>query len=162
MKKILTARDAAQAVGFPANITTSQWLIAHSKNLFDAKLVRFQCSGELSKKYSVYARVDSGRWLADCPICSRSNYVDPDEPVFYCFGCGNQGSGKFVPVIFPEEREEIETLLLARPVTVEETDTNPVSQAINSVASIPGHARNWDNELSVEDLKQANKEKKVK
>jgi len=159
--KILNARDAAKATGY-SDATTSKWLVAHSQNLFNSKLVRFQCTGELSKKYSVYARVDAGRWLADCPICSRSNYVDPDEPVFYCFGCGNQGSGKFVPVIFPEEREEIESLLLARAVTIEETDDNLISQAINAVPVIAGHGRDWNNEMSVDDLKQANKEKKVK
>lgn len=66
----------------------------------------------------LYARIWNGQWIADCE-CNGASFVDPDEPVFFCFTCGNRANGqKPRPVIFPpeEERKEIEQLLLARPV----------------------------------------------
>jgi hypothetical protein len=66
----------------------------------------------------VYARIWQGQWIADCE-CNGSCFVDPDEPIFFCFTCGNRANGqKPRPVIFPpeEERKEIERLLLERPV----------------------------------------------
>lgn len=62
----------------------------------------------------VVARIDHGRWIADCPDCNGAEYVDPDEPVFFCFGCLNtQYQGQLRPVRFPppEIRERIEANL---------------------------------------------------
>jgi hypothetical protein len=149
--KILTARDVASANGY-ANLTTRAWLMRYSAILHDKKVVRFRCNGETMKRYSVHARIDAGRWIADCPICSRSNYVDPSDPIFYCFGCGNQGSGMFVPVLFPDEetRTEIENLLLARPILIDLNDTNPISQAINARAKYKGLGPYWNGEAIAE------------
>jgi hypothetical protein len=66
----------------------------------------------------VRARIWQGQWIADCE-CKSASFVDPDEEVFFCFGCGNRAHGqKPRPVIFPPalERLEIERLLLERPV----------------------------------------------
>jgi hypothetical protein len=64
----------------------------------------------------VHARIWQGQWVADCECCGAS-FVDPDEPVFFCFSCGNRSNGKQArPVIFPAERAEIERLILERPV----------------------------------------------
>ena len=66
----------------------------------------------------VTARIWQGQWIADCE-CNGACFVDPDEPVFFCFSCGNRANGqKPRPVIFPPEAErlEIERLLLERPV----------------------------------------------
>lgn len=66
----------------------------------------------------VWARIWQGQWIADCE-CTSACFVDPDEPVFFCFGCGNRANAnKPRPVIFPEPatRLEIEALLLQRPV----------------------------------------------
>lgn len=66
----------------------------------------------------VYARIWQGQWIADCP-CNGAEFVAPDEPVFFCFGCGNRANnGRLRPVIFPPENErlEIERLVLDRPV----------------------------------------------
>jgi hypothetical protein len=64
----------------------------------------------------VYARIWQGQWIADCE-CNSASFVDPDEPVFFCFGCGNRSNGrKPRPVRFPAEWKEIEQILLERPV----------------------------------------------
>lgn len=67
---------------------------------------------------AVKARIWQGQWIADCE-CNSASFVDPEEPLFFCFGCGNRLNGqKPRPVIFPptEERLEIERLILERPV----------------------------------------------
>jgi len=66
----------------------------------------------------VKARIWQGQWIADCE-CNGASFVDPDEPIFFCFSCGNRANGsKPRPVTFPpeEQRLEIERLLLERPV----------------------------------------------
>lgn len=66
----------------------------------------------------VVARIWQGQWIADCE-CGGASFVDPDEPVFFCFSCGNRAHGQTLrPVQFPpeDERKEIERLLLLRPV----------------------------------------------
>jgi len=153
--KILTAQDAARSLGY-TDASSREWLMSHAHMLFVKKHVRFDCHGETMKRYSVHAKIDFGRWLADCPICSRSNYVDPADPIFYCFGCGNQGSGCFVPVVFPVEIDQITALVLARPMIFDETDKDPVSRAINARPFYPGLVRNWDVDQSVEDLVKVN------
>ena len=59
---------------------------------------------------AVVARIDHGRWIADCE-CNGAEYVDPGEPIYYCFSCKNAAhGGKLRPVKFPpaEIREKIE------------------------------------------------------
>jgi len=66
----------------------------------------------------VVARIWQGQWIADCE-CNGACFVDPEEPIFFCFTCGNRANGqKPRPVLFPPEaeRKEIERLLLERPV----------------------------------------------
>jgi len=64
----------------------------------------------------VVARVWQGQWIAECE-CRGACFVDPEEPVFFCFGCGNRANGqKPRPVIFPEDWKAIEQVLLERPV----------------------------------------------
>lgn len=67
----------------------------------------------------VRARIWQGQWIADCEHCNGASFVDPDEPIFFCFGCGNRiNNNQPRPVIFPPEdtRKEIERLILERPV----------------------------------------------
>jgi hypothetical protein len=64
----------------------------------------------------VVARIWKGQWIADCE-CRGASFVDPDEPIFFCFGCGNRELGQRPrPVTFPVDWKEIERLLLERPV----------------------------------------------
>lgn len=66
----------------------------------------------------VLGKIWVGQWIASCE-CNTDAFVDPDEPIYFCFGCLNRRNGdRPRPVIFPptEERLEIERLLLQRPV----------------------------------------------
>ena len=64
------------------------------------------------------ARIEHGRWLADCPNCRGAENVTADEPVMYCCSCGNEHlEGQLAPVHFPEDkqRKKLERLLTKRP-----------------------------------------------
>src|SRR3989304_4163170 len=64
----------------------------------------------------VRARIWQGQWIADCE-CRGASFVDPEEPIFFCFCCGNRSnSNRPRPVVFPENWKEIEALVLERPV----------------------------------------------
>lgn len=72
------------------------------------------------------ARIDWGRWLADCPAvpCAHpvtaeraagAEYVAPGLP-FMCQWCWNQNiEGRFREVDFPAEKKALEALMLHRP-----------------------------------------------
>lgn len=67
-------------------------------------------------KGSIFAYVNHGRWVAECPHCYSALIVTPDEP-FFCAECFNAGSGgALFEVVFPDEKPEIEALLLLRPL----------------------------------------------
>jgi hypothetical protein len=58
---------------------------------------------------STNARVDYGRWVADCPFCAGAEYADPDYPVLFCMQCGMEDNGgKAVEVIFPTNWRDVE------------------------------------------------------
>lgn len=61
------------------------------------------------------ALVNHGRWMAHCG-CGGAVVVSSKVPLFWCPDCGNQANkGKWLRVIFPAEKEEIEKELLKRP-----------------------------------------------
>lgn len=118
----------------------------------------------------VYARIWQGQWIADCP-CNGAQFVDPGEPIFFCFGCGNRANGGRVrPVIFPgnTERVEIERLLLERPVDDQAglTDLERVGMAKPLIAvavekedgsvDVLKLGRDWVPGESVEDIQKQN------
>lgn len=58
-----------------------------------------------------------GQWIARCEDCNGASFIDPDEPMFFCFGCGNRSNGGACrPVLIPDDWREIENALLERPV----------------------------------------------
>lgn len=71
------------------------------------------------------ARVNHGRWIADCPFCPGAEQIWPQgirraEDVAFPFGiangilhCGTTGST--CPVDFPDERFDITRVLARRP-----------------------------------------------
>lgn len=60
-----------------------------------------------------------GQWIIRTECCNSASFVDPNDPIAYCFSCANRSNdNRPRPVIFPPEaeRQEIERLLLERPV----------------------------------------------
>lgn len=91
---------------------------------------------------NVFARIDFGRWIADCE-CGSANYVEPSDPVYFCATCGNAANeGKLRGVTFPENRAEIEAELLKREVLIN-PKLKPIDRAINARGAIPGLVRSW-------------------
>lgn len=64
----------------------------------------------------VQARVDYGRWVAECPDdCKWAVVVSAQTPLFFCAKCRNaKVGGKWRKVVFPHDREKIEYHLLKR------------------------------------------------
>lgn len=105
-KRIATARDTVLHA-YPTQ-SLRWWLeqfAAKNRILVDGNL-----PGE-----PVAARVECGRWLAECPLCHEYIDVDPAEPVWTCVTCGGmQLRARWSRVIFPQDRTEIESILLER------------------------------------------------
>ncbi len=82
----------------------------------------------------VQAQVVASDWIVTCPDCRDAIVAEPGEPL-YCLNCQNvKNGGKARPVQFPDQREQIEKILLAR--------FNPLS-------------RNWSTE-TIEELQAEN------
>lgn len=114
----------------------------------------------------VFARIELGQWLADCE-CGGCEFVDPIEPVFFCLSCGNRNDANMLrPVTFPlpEERAEIETLILARPVNDLRglDDCERAHQALPLIVSetpdgmIVPLTRTWNHGEPIENLRREN------
>jgi len=83
-------------------------LAAQHGHKIDARLVRAP---------AISARINHGRWIADCPDCAGAEYVDESEPIFFCMSCGNLAvGGHFRRVKFPKDKAKIEGCLNGRPV----------------------------------------------
>lgn len=62
----------------------------------------------------IMAQVVMSDWIAVCPDCQDAIVAEPGEPL-YCLNCQNvKNDGKARPVQFPDQREVIEKILLAR------------------------------------------------
>lgn len=62
------------------------------------------------------AYVSHGRWVVDCPHgCGSAQYASHSDLRFFCADCGNQGTGEWVTVEWPADRDGIEAELLLRP-----------------------------------------------
>lgn len=71
---------------------------------------------EVDNKFLTTARVNHGRWVADCPFCNGAEMVNPNDPYFDCGSCSNKTvNGKRIPVVFPKLIYSIEVELLPRP-----------------------------------------------
>ncbi len=62
----------------------------------------------------IQAQVVMSDWIVVCPDCRDALVAEPGEP-FYCLNCQNvKNDGKARPVQFPDQREQLEQILLAR------------------------------------------------
>jgi len=114
----------------------------------------------------VFAEVNHGQWVAKCE-CNGAETVDPDEPMFYCFSCGNvDNHGKPRKVIFPSEKEikDIERELLKRPIK-SASGTHYIERIVNGSIKMQGNGelpRVWIPGETVKDLLNQNKERGIK
>ena len=117
MDKIITAKDYAAREG-AKTIKERIRRISNEmvrRNILDTPFDDSEVVGK-----PVNAEINWGQWIAKCE-CGGAEAVDPDEPIFYCFSCGNYANhGKPRPVIFPDQKErgKIEREILKRPVKI--------------------------------------------
>lgn len=162
MERIISARDYARREG-ARNVKEriarlSAQMVA--KRLLDTPFVGGETVG-----VPVLAEIGDSQWMARCE-CGGHEAVDPDEPIFYCFNCGNyKTKGKPRLVIFPskEEIEEIEHLLLERPM-IENGGANEMDRILMKLPALVGviggepviMRRSWKPGESVEELRRQN------
>ena len=68
---------------------------------------------ELVRPGTVFARAYHSQWIVDCPDqvdCGSALRMRPGEVEFRCWDCGAEAE-----VVWPPNREDIETMLLMRP-----------------------------------------------
>jgi hypothetical protein len=142
---IITAKNLAQREGHKS---TRERIVKISRSTWNGKT----CG------VSVKARIDFGRWIADCE-CGGAEYVDPEEPLFFCASCLNaQYGGAARPVVFPSntERREIEKLIEDRPV-VTGPGKDEIEKSFRAKPVVPGLSRSWNPGETISDLKLQNK-----
>lgn len=67
-------------------------------------------------RVAINARIDFGRWIVDCPYCPGAEYLDMDDPVFFCLSCEmEENGGRYILVSIPENPQAIEKSLLGLP-----------------------------------------------
>jgi hypothetical protein len=115
----------------------------------------------------VYAEINFGQWLAKCPDCPGAEAVAPEDPVFYCFSCGNfTNNGHFRQVIFPatRTRKAIEAEVLRRPVEIK-AGTHTIERLTLAKPLIRTEkgllSRSWTPDEELETLRQQNKDIKA-
>lgn len=113
MERLVTAKNIARR---DSMVSVGAWIRSASARQVSLKRIPCAWDGRTVNGEPVQAFVDFGRVLARCPICGRHEYVDPDEPIFYCTTCGNGGSVAARPVEFPPDWPRIEAALLARDI----------------------------------------------
>jgi len=79
-----------------------------------ARGVGFDFHGQV--RGQVRAEINHGRWIVRCG-CGGAEEAAWQEPVFFCLSCGGIGNDSYLKgVEFPEQRMEIEKLLLLRSI----------------------------------------------
>lgn len=102
--QLLVPRDM-----MPGNPATADAYLAFA-------LKRAQAAGRrlIDDSRVVYPCVNGGRWVFHCPNCESFSMVDPDHRLAACFGAGCYRV--FATAVWPENRVEIETVLIERPM----------------------------------------------
>ena len=66
---------------------------------------------------AVYARVNHGRWIVDCPACPSAQIVQPGDTSFVCLSLDPlcPAYGEVVEIAWPPVWRAIEAILAHRP-----------------------------------------------
>jgi len=163
--RIITMRDYSQRYG--ADGSVRGFILKWRARVQKERGVALQVNGidGNGSGAAVKARIWQGQWIAECEVCGGNEFVDPEEPVFYCFGCGNREVGSYLrPVEFPAEWREIERLILERPVFDKRglSDMERAGLAKPAVVVVSGGleyplTRSWMPGESLDELREQNK-----
>jgi hypothetical protein len=159
---IITAKHYAQREG-AASVFERIQKIARTLSQRGGTII--QIASADPQGFAVLAEIEFGQWIARCE-CGGAEMVDPDEPIFFCFGCGNRTNRRYLrPVHFPEaaERAEIERLVLERPVDdargLDDLDRAYQSKTllyVDAGTAILPLSRSWKPGESLDELKRQN------
>jgi len=129
---IFTAEDKHHPIPGLPGLTAAERIVATHWPAFH----RSGLPSTTNHSVQAYAEVNHGRWTIRCPWCVTCHNASAEDHRFFCTHCSNgAGGGQWVSVIWPEERDEIETLLGNRPLPEQ---------------------RNWVPTETVEDLRREN------
>jgi len=159
-EKILDSEDWAVDSGFESY---RKWVIRTGTLMFrrliltnpptEAKLAEIRDDDP-----PVIARIDYGRWLADCE-CGGAELVSFKDPFFFCLSCGNFScGGRARKVEFPRIRAAIESELLRRPVKSNTPNTTRFMQALTSKPMVGELGRHWSPGISLAQLRKENEQ----
>lgn len=150
---------------YGADGTARGFIRKWQQKLHQEKMIRVQVKGLDGNPQGskVMAYIHQGQWLAECE-CGGHEFVDPADPVFFCWGCVNRSNGGWIrPVVFPENWEEIESLILARPVNDLKgaTDLERAGLATPAVVVMVDDVpfplvRSWKPDESVDEIRRQN------
>ncbi len=125
-------------------------------------------NGKVCAGPPIWARIERGRWIADCDAevngvrCGGAEWVAPGVP-FFCFSCGNaKTNGLGRPVIFPENKDEVESAILERPMIDNAPGAHPILRALSArpalAIRVTGEAfaitRDWNPGETPEELRK--------
>lgn len=159
MDRIIQARDYARREG-ARNVT--ERIARMSAQLAARRLLDTPFIGGAPVGEPVKAEVNHGQWVARCE-CGGVESVDQNEPIFYCFNCGNRRvAGRPRAVVFPLDVEEIERVLLERPMEdgggANEIDrvflAHPLVGVVDGTPVVMH--RSWTPDETVDDLRRQN------
>lgn len=155
MNRIFTARDYALKRDGVKTVRERirKWQEKHRKN---GIIVNIKDLDKPGTGTPVMAQIWQGTWIAKCE-CGGAEFVDPKEPIFFCWSCGNRSNdNKCRPVDFPDKHEKIEEKILERPVN----DIRGLDELQQAEAAMPlifvegqGLSRSWVPGETLKDLK---------
>jgi hypothetical protein len=116
VNRIITAKDYSLRYG--GDGTARGFILRWREKLKNERGAVLQINGlDDPQGEPVLAYIHQGQWIAECDLCGGHEFIDPQEPIFFCFGCANRSTGGYVrPVTVPENWQAIEQAILARPV----------------------------------------------
>lgn len=163
VNRIIRARDYSLRYGGDGSVRgfIDKWRESLHKGKGITVVVRGL--GEEPRGKAVKAYIHQGQWVAECE-CGGHEFADPDERIFFCWSCVNRlNDGYIRPVEFPENWEQIEEAVLARPVNdirgATELERAGLAQAAVVVQTEEGSfplVRSWKPDESLDELKAQN------
>lgn len=163
VQRLITAKDYCAREG--AKSIKDRIMKLHARRQKKSKIPLPIKIDDLSQR-TVKARIELGQVIADCE-CGGAEFVDRDEPIFYCFQCFNRKDGGALrPVIFPSDSDwaEISRLVLMRPVDdirgLDDADRAANAKAIIYIESADGRhlplTRTWMPGETIDNLRAEN------